>query len=132
MTVSPRKLQVLPNAECLEEALIATAHANGGFVDGSGFCTFAQFAEKFAGPEHLGRRPCSPLASRAVVWSAARELGPGPFGALVNEPSFARMALRLIFDLKLGRLGPEEFFGAIEGMGERAHYLALLYAAYER
>src|SRR5688572_15817262 len=99
-------LRVLPDAERVAEAMVAAAADGNGFVDGSGFVTFMQLVDRIGGAQHMGRRPCSPLTARVVLWSAAREIGPGPFGTFVHEPAFARAAVDVLFDLKAGCVTP--------------------------
>ena len=128
-------LHVFPDAGRVEEALLDEAARRGGFADASGFLTFAQLIERLEGARFLGRRPASPLASRAALWACAQELGSGPFGAFVHEPAFARAALELVFELKAGDVPPATFAEAVEHLPPqrlpRARYLARLYAAYE-
>ncbi|HVE83929.1 MAG TPA: PD-(D/E)XK nuclease family protein [Myxococcales bacterium] len=128
-------IRVFPDADRVEEALVDAAVEGGGFADGSAFLTFGELVDALGGPRALGRRPCSPLTARVVLWAAAQRLGPGPFGASVHEPGFARAALDLVFELKAGGLGAEDFARAVEELppsrAERARYLARLYAAYE-
>ncbi|HLL83660.1 MAG TPA: PD-(D/E)XK nuclease family protein, partial [Longimicrobium sp.] len=132
---SGRRLRVLPDADRVEEALVAEAAARRGFADGSGFLTFGQLVERLDGSKFLGRRPATPLAARVVLWGCAQALGTGPFGAFVQEPAFARSALELVLELKGGSLPPDAFRAAVESLPParvaRASYLARLYAAYE-
>jgi len=135
MSISPRRIRVLPDAERVEDALLAAAESSR-FVDGSRFLTFAQLVDAFEGAKQLGRRACSPLTARIVLQNAAREAGSGPFGAFVGEPAFARAALDLILELKAGRVSHSEFATAVESLPEsrisRARFLARLYSTYER
>src|SRR4051812_2620804 len=131
----PSPIRVYPDADRVEEALVAAASGGGGFADGSAFLTFSELVDALGGARALGRRPCSPLTARVVLWSAAQKLGPGPFGDFVHEPAFARAALDLVFELKAGALTTDEFAAAVAELpaarAERAHYLCRLYAAYE-
>lgn len=128
-------IRVYPDADRVEEALVAAATEGDGFADGSAFLTFGELVDALGGARALGRRPCSPLTARVVLWSAAQKLGPGPFGDFVHEPAFARAALELIFELKAGALTTDDFAAAVADFpaarAERAHYLCRLYAAYE-
>ncbi len=132
---SGRRLRVLPDADRVEEALVAEAAERGGFADGSGFLTFGQLVEKLDGAKRLSRRPATPLSARVVLWSCAQALGEGPFGDFVHEPAFARSAMDLVLELKGGGLAPDAFRVAVESLPPpripRAGYLARLYAAYE-
>jgi ATP-dependent helicase/DNAse subunit B len=134
MSGRTRTLRVFPDAERVEESLLLAARGSG-FVDASAYLTFGQFVELFEGAKQLGRRPCSPLTSRVVLLGAARELGPGPYGDHAREPSFARSALDLVWELKAGGLSADEFAAAAEELAEgqlqRGRYLARLYRAYE-
>ncbi len=134
MSSGGRVLRVLPDGERVEEALVA-ASARTGFADASAFLSFSQFISRFEGARLLDRRPATPLTSRVVMWSAARKLGPGPFGAYVHEPAFARAALELVFDLKAGGVEPYAFLAAVEQVApsrlERGRYLGRLYSAYD-
>ncbi|MDQ3266456.1 MAG: PD-(D/E)XK nuclease family protein [Myxococcota bacterium] len=131
-----RGLQILPDSDRLEEALVRAAAEGSGFVDASGYLTFTQLIEKL-GLGGLGpRRPCPPLSSRLVLWSCAQELGPGPFGHFAGEPAFAREALDVISELKGNGVTPAAFAEAVEQLPTprlaRSQYLARLYAAYEQ
>lgn len=114
-------------------------HAAGrpqGFVDGSAYCTFAQLLDWCGEATYRGRRFCSPLTSRIVLWSCAQQLGAGPFGPFVHEPAFARSASELLFELKKGMVSPGQFADAAECLSgssrDRARYLARLYVSYEK
>jgi len=124
---------VLPDAARVEEAMLRAADRNGGFVDGSGYCTFAQLLERCQ-PDTS--RPCSPLTSRIVLWSCAQHLPPGPFGSFVQEPAFARSVLELIFELKKGMVSPRALAEAAETLPESrrdgVRYLARLFGRYEQ
>src|SRR4051812_21584870 len=128
-------IRVYPDADRVEEALVAAASGGGGFADGSAFLTFGELVDALGGARALGRRPCSPLTARVVLWAAAQKLGPGPFGDFVHEPAFARAALDLVFELKAGAVSPDDFARAIAELtparADRARYLSGLYAAYE-
>src|SRR5919204_2115566 len=129
------RIRVLPDRARVDDAMVQAAKASG-FVDGTGWMTFAQLVDALGGGRDAGRRPCSALTARVLVWAAARELGPGPFGAHVQEPAFARAAIELIWELKAGGLSPTEFHRAIAhfpaGRIERARYLARLYGDYQQ
>ncbi len=115
--------------------MIRAATRQRGFVDGSAYCTFAQLLDRCEGGSYRGRRFCSPLTNRIVLWSCAQQLGAGPFGPFVHEPSFARSALELLFELKKGMVSPKAFADAAESLSgssrDRARYLARLYGSYE-
>jgi ATP-dependent helicase/nuclease subunit B len=115
--------------------MIHAAARQRGFVDGSAYCTFAQLLERCGGAPYRGRRFCSPLTSRIVLWSCAQQLKAGPFGAFIYQPAFARSALELLFELKKDMVSPRAFADAAECLsgssGERARYLARLFASYE-
>jgi superfamily I DNA/RNA helicase/RecB family exonuclease len=129
-----RRIRVFPDAARVEEALLARAES-APFVDASAFLTFAQLLDFCKGAEWLGRRTCSALTARIVLQGAARDLGPGPYGGFVAEPTFARSALELIFDLKSGRTSPVEFAESASALpasrAPRAQFLARLYSSYE-
>src|SRR5687768_6810836 len=76
-----RRLEIHPDSERLEDALISAASGARGFADGGGFLTFAQLVDRLSADRLRDRRPCTPTESRILVWAAARQLGPGPFGA---------------------------------------------------
>jgi len=128
-------IRVYPDADRVEEALVAAALRSGGFANGSSFLTFGQLVDSLGGARALERRPCSPLTARVVLWACAQRLGPGPFGDFVQEPAFARAALDLVFELKAGAVGPDDFARAIAELppsrAGRAQFLCRLYAAYE-
>ncbi len=134
MSARAKTLHVLPDAERVEEALVAAAQVSR-FVDASEYLTFANLVDWFEGAKQLGRRASSPLTSRIVLQGAARELGPSPYGRFVDEPAFARSALDFILELKAGRMTPAEFSAAVDSLQAsralRARYLARLYSAYE-
>lgn len=115
--------------------MVCSARGGRGFVDGTGWLTFGQLVDLLGGARRVGRRACPPLMSRVVISAAARALGPGPFGAYVQEPAFARAAAELFADLKAGCLSPPELHLAVAHFPaariERARYLAKLYAEYE-
>lgn len=135
MTKARAILQIFPDAERVEQALVEAAAASR-LVDASAYLTFAQLVDCCEGAKHLRRRPCTPLTARVVLWALARRVRPGPFRSFVEEPAFARAALELIFELKAGALGPREFSQAVEalpsGRRARGRFLAELYAAYEQ
>jgi len=135
MARSGRRLRVLPDAERVEEALVAEASEREGFANGRGFLPFGQLVERLEGARQLGRRPATPLTARGVLGSCVQVLGDSPFGHFVQEPAFARAALELVLEIKGGGLSPDGFTRAVElfapGRGVRARYLARLYAAYE-
>src|SRR5215813_3175317 len=115
--------------------MIHAAARQRGFVDGSAYCTFAQLLDRCGGAPYRGRRFCSLLTSRIVLWSCAQQLKAGPLGAFIYQPAFARSALELLFELKKGMVSPRAFADAAESLsgssGERARYLARLYLSYE-
>ncbi|HME92044.1 MAG TPA: hypothetical protein VKE49_11515, partial [Myxococcaceae bacterium] len=129
-----RKIHVLPDAERVQEALLAAALASP-FVDASQYATFAQLVDWLDGAQQLGRRACSPLTCRILLQHLARELGPGPYGPFVQESAFARGALDVILELKAGQMSPSDFAAAAEGLSAsrlaRGRFIARLYAAYE-
>src|SRR5918996_3928295 len=131
MTGRGQRLRVLPDRARVDDAMVQAAKARG-FVDGTDWMTFAQLVDAIGGAHAAARRPCSALTARVVVWAAARELGPGPFGEHAQEPAFARAAIELFWELKAGGLPPAEFHRAVAhfpaGRIERAKYLARLYA----
>src|SRR5919197_5829297 len=131
-----QRLRVLPDGARVDDAMVRAARTGPGFVDGSGWMTFGQLVDALSRAGEVECRPCTPLHARVVVWAAARKLGPGPFGAHVHQPAFARAALGLFSDLKAGGLPPPAFQEAIAhfpaGRIERARYLARLYAEYDR
>src|SRR3954469_4738653 len=128
-------IRVYPDADRVEEALVAAASGGGGFADGSSFLTFGDLVDALGGVRALGRRPCSPLTARVVLWAAAQQLGPGPFGDFAQEPAFARAALDLVFELKAGAVDPDDFARAVAELpparADRARFLSRLYATYE-
>src|SRR5260370_34505683 len=115
--------------------MIRAATRQRGFVDGSAYCTFAELRDRCEGGSYRGRRFCSPLTNRIVLWSCAQQLGAGPFGQFVHEPAFARAALELLFELKKGMVSPKAFADAAESLSgssrDRARYLARLFGGYE-
>ena len=129
------RLRVLADRARVDDAMVQAAKQRG-FVDGAGWLTFAQLVESIGGARNAGRRRCSALTARVLVGAAARELGPGPFGAHVHEPAFARAAAELFWELKAGGLSPSDFQRAVAhfpaGRIERAKYLFRLYAEYEQ
>ncbi|MHB8873459.1 MAG: PD-(D/E)XK nuclease family protein [Myxococcaceae bacterium] len=129
-----KTVRIFPDGGRVEQALVAAA-AETGFVDASGYLSFAQLVEACGGARKLARRPCSPLTSRAVLWAAARSLAAGPFQGFAHEPSFARSALELVFELKAGNCPAGEFATAVETLPParraRGAAIARLYRAYD-
>src|SRR5260370_17672912 len=115
--------------------MIRAATRQRGFVDGSAYCTFAELRDRCEGGSYRGRRFCSPLTNRIVLWSCAQQLGAGSFGPFVHERAFARTALELLFELKKGMVSPKAFADAAESLSgssrDRARYLARLYGSYQ-
>ena len=74
----PSPIRVYPDADRVEEALLSAAAEGDGFADGSSFLTFGELLEALGGARAMGRRPCSPLTARVVLWAEAQRLGPGP------------------------------------------------------
>ena len=134
MPARARKIHLLPDAERVQEALLAAAQASR-FVDASQYATFAQLVDWLEGAQQLQRRACSPLTCRILLHQIARELGSGPYGAFVQEPAFARGALEVILELKAGQMSPSDFSAAVEALAAsrlaRGRFLARLYAGYE-
>lgn len=129
------RVRVLPDGARVEHAMLRAAASSRGFVDGSDWLSFGQLLDALGGARHLGRRPCSPLTSRVVVWGCAKKLGPGPFGSFVQEPAFARAAFDLFMDLKSGGIDPVAFKASVDRFPasriDRARHLSRLYEAYE-
>src|SRR6185295_5179688 len=105
-------IRVYPDADRVEEALVAAATEGDGFADGSAFLTFGELVDVLGGARALGRRPCSPLTARVVLWAAAQTLGHRPFGAFLPAPAFARAALALVFELQAPAFPTHEFAAA--------------------
>ncbi|ADO71138.1 PD-(D/E)XK nuclease family protein [Stigmatella aurantiaca] len=135
MTRSGRTLQVFPDAHRRQQVLRATRESHG-FVLGTGCLTWDEFVDALGGARALKRRPCPPLAARAVMAALAQGLGETPFGGFIQEPAFARAALELVLDMKAGRLTPRELQDAAEVLPQerrsRLRVLARLYDAYAK
>jgi RecB family exonuclease len=129
-------LRILPDADrvdaALREASRISAEAGVGVVDGTGFLSFADLLDALL--EGSDRRICSPLESRSLVMALCAGRA-GPFGEFARTPSFARAAVELFEELKLGNAGASELGAAaavLPGRGERLVFLAELFLAYGR
>ena len=134
MAARGQTLRIFPDGSRVEQALVAAAQGPG-FVDATGYWSFAQLVERCGGAAGLARRPCTPLTSRWVLSAAASALNGGPFQAFVHEAAFARSALELVFQLKSGDCTADQFAAAVDSFAPsrrgRAAALSRLYHAYE-
>src|SRR5512140_2481058 len=130
------RLEVHPDAEAVEDALVEAAREGRGFADGRRFITLGQLVDHLSADRLQGRRPCSPAEGRVLLWGCARQLGTGPFGAFAEEPAFARFAWEILSQLKGAGVTPSEAEAAVDALPParrlRAKYLARLFAAYEK
>jgi RecB family exonuclease len=130
-------LRVFPDAErvdaALREASRISAAAGVGVVDASGFVGFAELLALLTGGAE--RMPCAPLEARATVMAlmARRE---GPFGGYGRSSAFARAAVELFEELKLGGAGASELGAAGRTLGgrqrDRLHFLGELFLDYQK
>lgn len=126
-----RTLRILPDADRVEQALLE-ASRSAPFVDGRGFCSFAELVEACEPARFLGRAPLSPLAYRLLLADEARALPPGPFGGFVRSPAFARGAAALFEHLTTQWSLPAELRTAAQRLGgARAERLGTLAALWE-
>lgn len=137
MSVRRREcLNVFPDAERVETAMLNAASEAKRLVDGRQYCTLAQLIERVAKTATLPCRPCSSLTARVILWVTARALPPGPFGDFVDEPAFARAAFALVQDLKGGLVTASQFAAAVRHLPSaravRGRFLADLYSNYEK
>ncbi|MBX7099310.1 MAG: hypothetical protein K1X89_16475, partial [Myxococcaceae bacterium] len=128
---SPRTLRILPDADRVEQALLEASRSTA-FVDGRGFCSFAELIEACEPARFLGRAPLGPLAYRLLISDEARALPPGPFGGFVRSPAFARGAATLFEHLTTQWSLPAELRTAAAHLsGARAERVGALAALWE-
>jgi ATP-dependent helicase/nuclease subunit B len=128
-------LRVFPDGGRMEEALLREA-GTSGFVDASGFCTFAQLLQRLEPARLLGRALAPDLALQWILRACAVRAGEGPFGNWALTPAFARAAASLFSELKGGGLEPLSFRRAVRAFPassrDRGAWLARTWWAYEQ
>lgn len=130
-------LRVFPDAERVEaavrEASRISGEAGAPVVETSGFVSFAEVLAALTARSQ--RRACTPLQARSVL-SALTDSREGPFGAYARTPSFARAAVELFEELKLGNAGASELGAAAQALGgrkrERLLFLGELFLGYQK
>jgi len=105
------QLVVLPDSDRVEQHLLAHARARG-VADGAYVWTLSRLEEVCARAAASGIRPASPMEARLVVAEVARALRPAELGPLVEQPSFARLALGIFEELEAGGVLPRRVLEA--------------------